>query len=236
MFNDRWRMTPRMDAGAGSRLAEPPVSTRIQTGSRGLDAGGGAAYKRNSNGLEQFFSHLQGMAGLNILDLSGASQANIGFITNLGHRVYSDDFQQSLEHAFGANGEFYDNQGLQERIDAFLDQSFNFPEAHFDGALLWDGLEFMAPALLRAAVERLHRIIRPGSYLLALFHGDERAATVPLYWYRISDPHTLLLAPRGARKPAQFFNNRAVERIFQSFETVKFFLTRDHLREVIVKR
>jgi len=82
----------------------------------------------------------------------------------------------------------------------------------------------------------LYRLVKPHAYLLAVFHGDERAERVPSYYYRISDGRTLLLAPRGLRIPAQLFNNRAIEKLFQGFETVKFFLTRDHLREVVVKR
>ena len=44
------------------------------------------------------------------------------------------------------------------------------------------------------------------------------------------------MQPRGQRKPAQYFNNRDLERLFQEFASVKFFLTRDSLREVIVRR
>ena len=91
-------------------------------------------------------------------------------------------------------------------------------------------------SLLKATVERLHRVAKPGSYLLAFFHADEKAAAVPAYSYRVSDASTLLLAHRHMRRPEQLFNNRAVEKLFQDFQSVKFFLTRDHLREVIVRR
>jgi hypothetical protein len=37
------------------------------------------------------------------------------------------------------------------------------------------------------------------------------------------------------RRPAQLFNNRSLEKLFHRFESVKFFLTREQLREVIVK-
>jgi hypothetical protein len=40
----------------------------------------------------------------------------------------------------------------------------------------------------------------------------------------------------GSRRPAQLFNNRTLEKLFQKFDSVKFFLTRENLREVIVKR
>jgi len=44
------------------------------------------------------------------------------------------------------------------------------------------------------------------------------------------------LTPRGPRARAQYFNNRSLEKLFQKFHSVKFFLTRDSLREVIVRR
>lgn len=190
---------------------------------------------RQSHGMEQFFSALKDTMGLSILDLGGASQANISYITSLGHRLYSEDFVRSMDQAFGREG-FYENQADPQRAEAFLQQTLSFPDGHFDGALVWDAFQFMNPALLQPVIEQLMRILRPNAYLLAFFHADERASSVPVYSYRIGDHKTLQLALKGHREPAQFFNNRALERLFQNFQSVKFFLARDHLREVIVKR
>ena len=188
---------------------------------------------RNSHGLEQFFTAIKDQENLNILDLAGASQANISFITNLGHRLYSADFLMALDQMFG---EDYAMQGEPERVRPFLAQNLNFPEGHFDGALMWDALQYVAPPLLATLVDRLAYILKPKSYVLSFFQADEKAAALPLYSYRITNEKTLLLVPRGYRKPAQFFNNRGLEKLFHQFDSVKFFLTRDHLREVIVKR
>lgn len=227
MFLDRFK---RPEA-AGAGLNGPPAAA---IRSRAAGPGDGARSRR-SNGLEQFFTQIRGDTGLNLLDLSGASQANIGFITNLGHRLYSEDLLATLDLAFGG-GDFYDNQLDTARQEAFLRQNFEFPEKHFDGVLLWDVLEYLAPPLLRMVVERLSAIIRPGAYVFALFHAEERAEAVPACYYRIADSGTLLLVPRGTRKPAQVFNNRAVEKLFHDYQNVKFFLSRDSLREVIVRR
>jgi hypothetical protein len=78
--------------------------------------------------------------------------------------------------------------------------------------------------------------VRPHAYLLAYFHADEKAQQVPFYSFRIKDSQNLMLAQRGTRKPAQIFNNRSLEKLFQKFESVKFFLTKEQLREVIVRR
>lgn len=186
---------------------------------------------RPSRGLEQFFAYLRGQAGLSILDLAGASQENINFITNLGHRLYSEDFVRSLDDIFAG-----DDQSNVSRIDQFLRQTLNFGNEEFDGVLVWDVLQYMAPALLTATLERLRTIVRPQSYLLAYFHSDEKAQQVPFYSFRIKDQQHLLLTQRGTRKPAQIFNNRSLEKLFKQFESVKFFLTREQLREVIVRR
>ncbi|MGA2326804.1 MAG: class I SAM-dependent methyltransferase [Bryobacteraceae bacterium] len=233
MLNDRWKPLTRADPSGGSRLAQfPPQPQRAQNSRGGSQH---PVYSRHSNGLEQFFGQIGSEPGLRILDLSGASQANIAFITNLGHKLYSEDLLQSLDQAFG-DGDFFANQSAPARVEEFLEQSLNFPDDHFDGVLAWDVLEYLAPVLLKATVERLSRVLKPRSCLLAMFHAEERAESIPAYYYRICDGSTLLLTLRQVRRPAQFFNNRAVEKLFQSFESVKFFLTRDALREVIVKR
>ena len=98
-------------------------------------------------------------------------------------------------------------------------------------------LEYLSPPLLAVVVERLRGMLRPGSSLLAAVPRSRSApTTVPCYSFRIHDQRTIQFAARGRRQPAQFFNNRSLERLFQDFKSVKFFLTRDHLREVIVRR
>jgi hypothetical protein len=101
---------------------------------------------------------------------------------------------------------------------------------------VWDCLQFLTPHLLQLTVDRLYETLRPDSYLLAFFHANDKVREIPLYHYRIQDQKTLLLTPHGIREQAQFFNNRALEKLFHRFQSVKFFLTRDNLREIIVRR
>ena len=172
--------------------------------------------------------------GCTLLDLGGATQQNVSFITDLGHRLYSEDFLQILDETFGAGETGRSVQPRPHRILSCAKRS-DYPEEHFDGVLIWDVLEYLAPALLTAVVERLHRIVRPGSYMLAFFHSDDKLEAVPFYTFRIQDVKTLQVLQQGARRPAQLFNNRSLEKLFDRFESVKFFLTREQLREVIVK-
>ncbi len=221
MLKDRWR-------------TEPGSTTLYPQNRSGVSAT--PPQTRASHGLEQFFTSIQDQENLSILDFAGASQANISFITALGHRIYSNDIVRTLEEAFGNDGDFVANQSDPKRVAQFLSESMDFPENSFDGALVWDTLQFLAAPLLQETVDRLFHILRPQSYLLAFFHAEEKADTIPLYSYRIVESKVLSLTPRGQRKPAQYFNNRSLEKLFQKFNSVKFFLTRDHLREVIVRR
>jgi hypothetical protein len=188
---------------------------------------------RASRGLEQFFFEIRDLVGLSILDLAGATQENINFLTSLGHKIYSQDIVRSLDDAFGPDPAQQTNPAL---IEAFLRNNLDYPADTFDGVLLWDSLQFMGPALVNATVERLSHVMRPKSYLLAFFTANERVTEVMSYAFRILDHKTILLAERGIRPSGQVFNNRNLEKLFAKFESVKFFLTRESLREVIVRR
>jgi hypothetical protein len=190
---------------------------------------------RNSSGLDQFCASLEERAGMNILDLAGANQGTVSFVTGYGHGLYSDDLLLQMDDCFGG-GDFFDNQSSPRKVEEFLERSLTFPDQSFDGALVWDSLQYLSGPLLEAVIHRLWSMLRPGSCMLALFNANEQAKEVESYSYRIVDHKTIGMLPRGLRRPSQPFNNRTLERLFQNFHSVKFFLTRDSLREVIVRR
>jgi len=189
---------------------------------------------RQSRGLEQFFSYIRDQSGLSILDMGGVCQDNVNFITNLGHRITPQSILQRIDETFGGVADT--DQSNPAQIESFLRENLDYHADTFDGVLLWDTLQFMAPALLHAVLERLYLITRPKSYLLVYFNSEDRATRSPLYSFRIQDKTTLKLVERGTRPTAQAFNNRGLEKLFVQFESVKFFLTRESLRELIVRR
>lgn len=172
---------------------------------------------------------------MTILDLSGVNQSTVTFLASYGHRLYSDDILAQMQEHFGG-GDFFENQRDPIKAAKFMKSALTFPQEKFDGVLVWDRLQFLAPPLLEAVMAKLRAVLRPGCCLLAVFHSEENSETIPTYTYKIADTRTLTLTPKGHQKPAQSFNNRSLERLFQDFQSVKFFLTRDHLREVIVRR
>jgi hypothetical protein len=71
--------------------------------------------------------------------------------------------------------------------------------------------------------------------MLAFFNSDDKQEAVPSYTFRIAQVNSLEIVRQGMRRPAQLYNNRSLEKLFGRFESVKFFLTRERLREVIIK-
>lgn len=208
------------------------ATTGVPTKSSPKDAP--PALTRHSSGFDQFCGFLRSAEGLSVLDMSGASQANITFITSLGHRISSDDIVGTMQQCFGAD--FLDNQQAASNAQRFIEQTLTFPDESFDGALVWDALQFLVSPVLEDTVAQLLRVMRPGGLMLLFFNADEKATRTPVYNYRIQDQKTLLQTPRSGYQRSQHFNNRMLERLFERAASVKFFLTRDHLREMIVRR
>ena len=146
-----------------------------------------------------------------------------------------DNFVRSLDESFG-DGEFYVNQENELRIEAFQSKVLNFDDDSLDGVLVWDSLQYLSPAMLEATVCQLHSILHKGGQLLSVFHTDEKLVEVPSYSYRIQQRNRVKLISRAQRKPSQYFTTRSLEKLFRDFDQVKFFLTQDSLREMIVRK
>lgn len=222
--------------GGGNAPARPESSATGGHSASRRNSGNLKPIQRPSNGLDQFFSILRDRGSLNLLDFAGASQENISFITSFGHQFASEDFVRGIETAFGGEADSLRNQSDPLQADQFVSEYLNLPPDTYDGILAWDGLQYLSPHLLQIAVDRLYESMRPDGCMLAFFNANEKAREIPLYNYRITDQRTLTLVPRGHNAPAQYFNNRSIEKLFHRYTSVKFFLTRDHLREIIVRR
>lgn len=190
-------------------------------GSPGRPPASGAAAGRRSSALEQVDEYLGKFTGGQVIDLGGAFQSTIDYVTGLGHRLYAEDLLRSLP----ANGNTGELPG----------DCLDFPPASVDVVLCWDRLQFVPEPTALALRDRIHRILAPGGMLLALFHAEPSAASSPLAC-RIVDGHLLHLAAAGTPRPFRPFHTRMIERFFQNFTALKFYLTRENLQEVIVRR
>ena len=114
--------------------------------------------------------------------------------------------------------------------------AFAFPEAERETGENDD----VSYAEVEEAITQQRKAIRffggfPHSFCSWFFHADDRLESVPYYTFRIQGMTQLHVTQRGARRPVQLFNNRSLEKLFASYDSVKFFLTRERLREVIVR-
>jgi SAM-dependent methyltransferase len=182
-----------------------------------------------------------------VLDIGATSASNIRFFTERGHRIYSQDL---LEASADPSLIARDEQG-QPAIDSkkFVDENLSFPNAHFDLVLCWNLPDYMDENLVKPAVARLWSVMKPGGMLLAFFHTREAGPDAPYYRYHLTGTDLLemhaLNSKRDGKKehsPAKkftlqrVFNNRHIENLFRDFASIKFFLSRDNIREVLVVR
>lgn len=190
---------------------------------------------RRSHALESLTGYLAAEPSLHIIDFGGINQSNLDFVTDLGHRFYSEDLLRAFDAFFAAeeisSGEYADN-----RIAEFLDATLAFGDEAANASLLWDTLQFLPAKVADAVVERLHRVLAPEALLLAFFHPESAGSAALPSTCRILDQRHLMVRPRGFTKAAQPFNARSIERFFQRFGSVKFFMTRESVQEVVVRR
>jgi len=194
------------------------------------DAG---AQLRPSKGLREFCAAIRSPEGLQILDLGAASQANINLLTGLGHRLCTEDLHRCLELFTSRSMVSADPDTETER---FFRENLQYQPAQFDGVLCWDLFDFVPDALVKPLVDRLFELVKPGGHLLTFFHSGQPGQLMPVCQYRICSQDQLQINERAQGKLRRAINNRGIESLFKNFASLKFFLTKDSLREVVIVR
>jgi len=185
-----------------------------------------------------------------ILDIGSTSATNITFLTERSHKIYSEDL---LDASTDTSLVMKDERG-QTVLDAkrFLAENLVYGNAQFDLVLCWNLADYLDESLVKPVVGRLWSMLKPGGMLLAFFHTQEAGPDAPCYRYHILNDDTLEMqhiearrdmrkGPTGTVQSPTFrlqrvFNNRHIENLFRDFTSIKFFLTRDNIREVLVVR
>jgi SAM-dependent methyltransferase len=189
---------------------------------------------------------LNSQEALCVLDMGATSASNIRFFTGKGHKNYSEDLlRSSLDPAL----QIPDSEG-KSVVDSkkFLDENLIYPNAQFDVVLCWNLPDYMEENLVKPTIDRLWSVMKPGGLLLAFFHTRDAGPDSTCFRYHVTDSDMLEMqevkfAPPG--RPAsekqsprlqRVFNNRHIENLFRDFSSIKFFLSRDAIREVLVVR
>lgn len=203
------------------------ATAKQQQSAQTTDAG-----TRRSSGLGELTRLLKGAEGLAILDLGPTSPANITHFTELGHRVYNEDvllLSQNSEYRSSS-----DPGGID--VDRFFKENLVFRNVKFDAVLCWDIPDYLAEPLVKPMIERIASVVNPKGYLLAFFHTKDAGPDAPYFRYHIQGADTLRLQHGPQFRLQRIFNNRHIENLFHDYASLKFFLARDNVREVLVVR
>lgn len=194
----------------------------------------GERVSRKSTGYTEFIRYLSRESGLKILDLGATSPANITFMTGLGHKFHQEDV---LRVAADPTLLIKDAEGAPTvDVTRFLDENLLFQRQEFDAVMFWDLADYLPEPLVKPLIERIHIAMKPAGILLSFFHTKDAGPTAPFYRYHIASKDTLELQPAQPFKLQRIFNNRHIENLFREYSSIKFFLGRDNIREVLVIR
>ena len=174
-----------------------------------------------------------------MLDLGSTSASNIRLLTEMGHRIYSEDLlvassDPSLVSLDPAGQRVFDST-------RFMAENLVYTPGQFDCVFAWSFADYMEEPLVKPVMERLWSVMKPGGVLLAFFHMKDAGPDAPCYRYHLTagdmlETQVLRAGPAGGFKLQRVFNNRHIEGLFRDFSSIKFFLARDNIREALVVR
>ena len=97
-------------------------------------------------------------------------------------------------------------------------------------------LRLSAGAIGEAGSGAHPQITKPRGALLAFFHTRDAGAEAPYYRYHIKNDETLELQNGPRFELQRVFQNRHVENLFRDYTSIKFFLGKDNIREILLVR
>jgi len=226
---------------------------RGSSGPETLPAQGSQKLTRRSSGLGELSRTWESADDLCVLDLGSTSPTNIRHFTERGHRIYSEDLLTASTDPELLTKDEQGNAVLDSR--KFLADNLVYPAAQFDVIFCWNLPDYLDESLVKPVVGRLWSVLKPGGMLLAFFHTRDAGPDSPCHRFHIVGGDTLEMqkvvlrrearrGPTGAVHTAvtdgfqlqRVFNNRHIENLFRDFASIKFFLARDNIREVLVVR
>lgn len=199
------------------------------------NAGRLADRKRSSSGWRDILKHLKENESLRVLDFGATSSHNINYLTGMGHSVYMANLV-----ADAARPEWRrplaEGEAPQFDVQEFVDQNLNFSGRDFDVVLVWDTADYLPPEVVPALFQKLHDVLRADGRLLAFFHGAKPDPTMPFARYQLTESDELVLLASGEFPVLQTYQTRQIEKFLAGYASVRFFLGKDNVREVIAIR
>jgi SAM-dependent methyltransferase len=194
--------------------------------------------QRRSTGFQEFMKAIGREENIWVLDLGPTSPNNIKHITERGHRIYNEDVLAEVsgnELRVRSTEDGKEGQMVVD-VDRYLAENLRHEREKFDAVMVWDIPDYLPEEVVKPTIERIHTIMKPGGILLAFFHTKDAGPDAPYFRYHIGDPQTLELQKGPNFRLQRVFNNRHIENLFRDYASIKFFLGRDNIREVLVVR
>ena len=203
----------------------------------------GARTQRHSSGFKEFMRLLKDREELSFLDLGTTSATNISILSERGSKLYTEDLMGAT-----ADADVYSSAEDGTKVldvDKFIKENLDFKGQTFDAVFFWDIADYLPEALVKPVIEKIFVAMKPGGVLLAFFHMKDAGPTAPYSRYHIAGEDTLELQPLMVKsvegspsfvRLQRVFNNRHIENLFRDYSSLKFFLARDNIREVLVVR
>jgi SAM-dependent methyltransferase len=201
---------------------------------------------RRSSGMGEIARVLNSQEGLCVLDVGSTSANNIRFFTGKGHKTYSEDL---LRASLDPDLRVQDASGnIVADSKKFLEENLVYSNGQFDIVLCWNLPDYMEESLVKPTVDRLWSVMKPGGLFLAFFHTRDAGPDSTCYRYHVNGTDVLEMqevkfnlpgrpvSEKQSPRLQRVFNNRHIETLFRDFASIKFFLARDAIREVLVVR
>ena len=194
---------------------------------------------RHSRGWIEVRTYLQQAQSLRVLDFGSTSPVNINYLTTLGHSVYmANVVEDATRPEWLKQAQLFDPKDSPPEfdIDRFIAANLDFSGRDFDVILLWDTANFLPPEMVPALFSRLRDVLRPDGKLLAFFHGRLVGPETAFSRFQLGDGDSLLALDSGNFPVRHVYQTRQVEQLLEGYSSVRFFLGKDNVREVIAVR
>lgn len=213
---------------------EAPYPMRLAVDKKGVSKSteSKASARVQSPALEWLWQFLKDIPHPHILDCGPVRPPTVRVMLRRGAKLYVADLVSLAQH--GAPG-FWDRSGKHPvfRADDFLAQVPKVPAGSLSAIYGWHLFDLLPRDVLRTAVERLSGYLHPGGVLFCLLREPYMPVGVNSTWW-LEDLTVLGRGGSGKEAfPYPALSNRDVERLVPGM-TVKTFLTRSGLREVLL--
>ncbi len=203
----------------------------------------GVRTQRRSSGFKEFMRSISSREDISVLDLGPTSASNISLLTGRGYSIHTEDLLgAACDPAIQVTAE---DGSRTVDVERFFKENLRFRKEIFDAVFFWDIADYLPEPLVKPVIEKICVAMKPGGMLLAFFHTKDAGPHAPYSRYHIAGEDALDLQPvmvgNGGEKSSlvrlqRVFNNRHIENLFHDYASLKFFLARDNMREVLVVR